>query len=314
MKQRTAIHFILSFAVAVMLVVCGTAFQTNYSGNPQEWLTAHQRTPLLWLVDFTALYTLVLMATLARAHRRVYRQAEEIYVLREEHNNQLGAIIARASEVEEINDQQTEKLEQLEAEAQSRQEAFEEEARRLIEQMFRSLQGQVESHSRQLDAVNLALQYQRAELSELRHHLRGGAAIQENPALERLSPAEVSAITRSFPSPPVLESAEKGLPPGEGETSLNTAPSPETTPALAVIETTDNVDSEEKEAAVETQAAEAAVRLDAAERTHKLDEKDVAIFDPTLNARSTLVMDTAEFDAFSVPPPPPAFQKQASNK
>jgi hypothetical protein len=317
MKQRTAIHMFLSLAVAVMLIICGTAFQTHYSANPQEWLNAHRQTPLLWLVDFTALYTLVLMATLARARRRLYRQAEEMYVLREEHHNQLGAIIARASEVDEINAQQAERLEQVEAEAQSRQESFEAEARRMVEQMFRALQGEVEAHTRQLDAVNLALQYQRAELSELRHHLRAQNPALEIPASARLSPAEVAAITDGLPTLVTQERVPAALPTHPQNVVADPTPASETMEAVAVVESPASapsmaVSSEEPNTDSSSPDTPLPPRSNTPQERDSLTENEAAVFDPTANARSTFVLDTAEFDAFSASPPP-KLPQNASN-
>jgi hypothetical protein len=79
-------------------------------------------------------------------------------------------------------------------EIDARQKAFENEARRLAEQALHALSGQVDAQSRQLEAVNLALQYHRAELHQLRTGLRAIQAMPEPTRLARLTPAELAAI------------------------------------------------------------------------------------------------------------------------
>lgn len=291
MKQRNALHLILSFAVAVMLIICGTAFETRYSSDPAVWLKAHSRTPLLWLIDFTAVYTLILMTTIARARRRIYSQAEELYILRAEHNNQLGATLAHTNELEALHEQQAERIEALEREALTQQNSFETEARHLVEQMFHSLQNQVEAHGRQLDAVNMALQYQRAELSELRHQVRGNLPASSLSPNTHLTSAEVAALNASLPAlaaPPAANGTLRAFPTGVTGVDLD---------SVVVVETNNSAEPGTENTAV-------ALRHSA--------ENEAAVFDPTVNAESTYVLNTAEFDALHTPSVPAPLQENTS--
>lgn len=292
MKQRNAIQLILSFAVAVMLIVCGTAFETRYSADPEVWLQAHRRSPMLWLIDFTALYTLILMLTIAGARRRLYRLAEELHVLRNEHHNQLASTIARATEMDALIEQQVERIEQLEREAQARQETFEAEAQRLVAQLFQSLQEQVAAHSRQLEAVNMALQYQRAEISELRHQVRGVLSGSGVPPSAHLSAAEVSALNSPF-TPVASLPASNGMEPVSATSEEPVAG--DTVVVMGHREIELQADARPAENPTAPDSATSRVAPEPVLRD-RLTDNETAVFDPTVNARSTYVLGTAEFN------------------
>ncbi|MCS6775182.1 MAG: hypothetical protein RMJ43_13450 [Chloroherpetonaceae bacterium] len=291
MKQRNAIQLVLSFAVAVMLIVCGTAFETRYSADPEVWLQAHRRSPMLWLIDFTALYTLVLMLTIAGARRRLYRLAEELHVLRNEHHNQLASTVARAAEMDALIEQQAERIEQLEQEARTRQEAFEAEAQRLVAQLFQSLQEQVAAHSRQLEAVNMALQYQRAEISELRHQVRGVLTGSSVSPAAHLSAAEMSALNN--PLTPIAS-----LPASNGVEPVATQQEPPAHDTVAVVGGHRETESQENVRPVTSPTTPDSVAPHIAEPVlrDRLTDNETAMFDPTVNAHSTYVLGTAEFN------------------
>ena len=219
MKERAGLHLTLSIIVSVLLIACGTSFATGYSGEPLSWLSAH-KLPLVWLIDFSAIYTLFMMATLLRAHQTEKRLSEEMYILREEHHKQLESVVVQASETEEhntelldINSELQEKANAIESQKQEIEQRLHEMASQnqlqqrfhnaeinwLSEQTFKAMQSQVEAHARQLEAVNLALQYHRAEMSQLRHAVR---TVAPESTLEMMSapPLDIAGLVASKPS------------------------------------------------------------------------------------------------------------------
>jgi uncharacterized coiled-coil protein SlyX len=264
MKNRAVWHLMLSVIVAVMLIVCATAFVTNYSSQPSDWVAA-QRQPILWLVDFTALYTLMLMATLSRTQRYAFRAAEEMHTLRLEHQNQLESLIAQAADLEEKNVAQEERIEELEtgiAESHSTaSQAITSATNLLTEAGFRALQAQIEAQARQLEAVNLALQYHRVEISQLRHGLKALAPNGELPPMPAM-PLQENLAATALAEPPV-------------QRSLTAAAEPEEQPIA-----TENASEPEPES------------LAAAEERKPL-------FDPTVNAPSTIVHAIADFEVIA---------------
>lgn len=204
MKQRTPLYAFLSVLFAFFLIACATALVTGYSHRPADWLEA-QRRPILWLVDFSALYTLVLVAFFVVYERMARLQARELLRLREEHHAQLEQMTAHMNEADRGMEEYEDKIAQMKEETHQMREGFEAEARRLTEQAFQALQGQVEAHARQMEAINLALQYHRGELRELRHNMR---LIQATPApVVRLTPEELAALSEAGSALPTEEAA-----------------------------------------------------------------------------------------------------------
>lgn len=210
MKRRTALYILLGALFVVFLIACATALQTGYSRDPAEWLRAHRTTPLLWLIDFSAVYALLLTRLLIVSDKFCVNQSQELMRAREEHHMQMDELLVQTEELEKTNAQNQEKIEALEAADATRQESFEQEARRLTEQAFRALQSQVDAHTRQLEAVNLALQYHRAELKQLRH----GIVTEGEPNAGLLTNGAVPAAS-------LTNSDRHGaLPPATGETDI----------------------------------------------------------------------------------------------
>ena len=278
MKNRAAIHFGLSIIMAVMLVVCATAFQTNYSTRPEDWLAA-QRQPILWLVDFTAVYTLILMGALSRTQQFAFRSAEEMHALRQEHQNQLETLIEQAADLEEKNVMQEERVEELEGEIKATHLAADQEASTasylLTEAGFRTLQAQIEAQARQLDAVNMALQYHRAELGQLRHGLRALAPNGEIAPMPAFPLAEHTHLIEKAETAPVL--------------SIDASVDAPVLPDFSSESSTEN-ESAPTEALTEP---------------HSPTEQRKPFFDPTVNARSTIVHETTDFDVTPKEPAAP---------
>ena len=168
MKGRSIFQAVLSVIIAFMFVACATALATNYSRNVGEWGQAHLKNPLLWLLDFCALYTLLLTAVLMRQQDSLGKQSALVLQLREEHHRQLEATIANTDILEQNYAETCEKLEALQTQAQE----WETEKQKLREQTLYAVEAQMAAHARQLEAVNLAMQYHRAEITQLRHGVR----------------------------------------------------------------------------------------------------------------------------------------------
>jgi hypothetical protein len=223
MKRSTALILILGILGVCGLVVYATIAQSGGNGAAEAWLAAQRQTPALWALDAAALYTLLLSVSYSGQAGRLQSRSTQVERLHDEHRAQLEAMLANTEKLEEISARQEDQIatqvekiasqeeairilsEQaavsqqenanLNAEIDARQEAFETEARRLTEQAFRALSGQVDANARQLDAVNLALQYHRAEIRQLRHGLRAVQPGLQPAHVARLTPAEISAIT-----------------------------------------------------------------------------------------------------------------------
>lgn len=269
MKNRAAIHFLLSATMAVMLIVCATAFQTNYSTRPEDWIEA-QRQPILWLVDFTAVYTLILMAALSRTQQLAFRSEDEKHTLRQEHQNQLESLIVQAADLEEKNVGQEERIEELKGErAATHSEAAQAVATAsnlLTEAGFRTLQAQIEAQARQLEAVNMALQYHRVELSQLRHGLRAIAPNGEIPPMSALPLPELPHLIGKAAIAPVLAIDAPATPEFSSDSSAEDKGESEVAPA------------------------------ETAPEPHLPTEERKPFFDPTVNARSTIVHETTDFE------------------
>lgn len=176
--KKTSLQSFLAVLVALLVIVYGTALQSGYSHNPMDWLRAQVQMPVLWLLDFCALYSIYLILVLLRYRTAARDYARQFEALQKESNKDIAEFNRAMEEMsgtyaclKEENRQLALKLTDLMALADSRQEGFEAEARRLTEQAFRAFQGQLDANARQLEAVNLALQYQRAELKEMRSRM-----------------------------------------------------------------------------------------------------------------------------------------------
>lgn len=335
MKQRMAFALFLHFVVLLACVVLATWLQVNGTLNPTFWLRAHQETRTLWALDGFALYAFLAFALVGqRLTDRLRQQEEAKRVLQEEHHRQLDATVHNSERTEKINEEQSERLAQLETlnqnqakqleelealrkeqaerltqweiEAQSGKEAFEAEARRLTEQAFRALSGQVEAQARQLDAVNLALQYHRAELTHLRHTVREAPSGLEPAEIARLSPAEINLLQGPYTR--LVEGLDEEGPGAEKAQN----PSPET--LVAYAEETPPVASAGVISHEELASSEPVNQEEAADAPLVPDPASNPVLNSlpnsTRNAASTLIVETAEFDlntpeAMEETPPPP---------
>jgi hypothetical protein len=215
MKRFIALWSLFGLLLACILVGYATVRQAGANTSLDGLLAAQSRTPALLALDAAALYILVSCALFTFQQRHVVFGVGEVHRLREEHQTQLEAMLTNTAKLEQTNADQADHLTEqeaeivaqqeriqgltaqtasLRAEIDARQEAFEVEARRLTEQAFRALSGQVDANARQLDAVNLALSYHRSELQLLRRSQREIDSGSETEQVARLSPTELTAI------------------------------------------------------------------------------------------------------------------------
>ncbi|HLK55079.1 MAG TPA: hypothetical protein VKU00_00855 [Chthonomonadaceae bacterium] len=191
------LYILVGLLVALSLVGGATAVQTGNSRESHIWLEAQRHTPLLWMVDGCALAIFLGIGLFGAAFAGFQEQTQQ---LSEEHGLQLNKLIERTEELTQLNAEYAERITGLEAEASAREEVFEDEVRRLTQQTLHALEGQVEANARQLDAVNLAMQYQRAELRELRQSFRNTDLSLPPAQIAGALPAEIpSGINKALP-------------------------------------------------------------------------------------------------------------------
>jgi hypothetical protein len=231
MKQRSALS--TAIVTALLIVLVATGVQTGGSSDVGEWVRAQGKTPLLWVIDILAVIIALGIGLLGEIQSN-YR--ENMRMHDEEYSKKMTAMLDHTTELAKINDEYADQIASLEAAASARQEALEEEARRLTEQAFRALHGQVEANARQLDAVNMALQYQRGELRELRHGFRTLQSPEEASATPRLTSAERAAIAGPEPDLETLQVAAPALTEADPQTraARNARKAAETVTAHAI--------------------------------------------------------------------------------
>ena len=208
MKQRILLRLIVSLVLIATFVLGATVLEVNNSLEPMVWLAAQQHTPLLWEVDAFALLTLLPVFGFASAQKRLSRRPDEISSGREAHQNQLEQMIRNTDQMDRLNAEQADHITSLEqtvaalqtqlatqeAEALTRRQALETELRQLSEQAFLATRGQVEANTRQMEAVNLAMQYQRADIKQLRQGVRSLQRTQNFMGTAHLTPLELAAL------------------------------------------------------------------------------------------------------------------------
>ena len=191
MRIRTLFHAAVCLLTPLLILACSVMFS---GGNLTRWAMAHRDIPLLWLIDFCALYTFILLTSAITSWDRAKRRETELVSLRQEHLSQLEAVVAQASDFDRENTALQDKISSLEESRALSVQDHDREARELAEQVFRAIQGQMEAQGRQLEAVNLALQHHRAEISQLRQGLKGVQQYAVARTESEITPAEYEAI------------------------------------------------------------------------------------------------------------------------
>ena len=223
LKSRNFGLFLVWLTASLGLVVLGTLL-VGPAQKPVNWIHVQRDTPLLWLYDGLILILIGLVLTL-RSQDQFHKG--QMLSLREENRKQMEGLLAHTDELESRCRTYQDQIAGLDAAAQIRDRELEAQARRLTETAFQALQGHMEANGRQLEAVNLALQYHRAEITQLRHGLNSVHSISEPDRIARLTPAEIDAISTAFapilteanlmpttpPTPPIASSVVSSAPP-----------------------------------------------------------------------------------------------------
>ncbi len=311
MKRRTLLRLIVSLLLIAAFVIGATIVEANNSLNPTAWFWAQRQLSVLWVVDAFALLALVPVCGFASAQNRLYRRAEETARARDEHQAQLERMRLNVESADRRSKEQidlittlqdtlaalTARLETMETDGQARQQALEAEARRLAEQAFDALNGQVEANTRQMEAVNLAMQYQRAEIKQLRQGVRVVQRHQELFHVAQLTPAELAAIENitEFETPQIEgQSAVKSIAgAGEGD-SVDLPQATNNTPLVESIAAAG--EGEESDASLVSTGA-----------------GEPGFFAPTMNGQATFVSAPT---AYTIAPPQsaPSLNEEALNE
>lgn len=173
MRFRQMLRVLLCILTPVFILACSVGFT---GGDFHKWLKLQRDLPLLWLVDFCAVYTFVLLTAAIVGWDKSSLRLQELIALREENNAQWEAVSTQSEGLDRERDDLLRKVAELEQRQEQSLAAQEGEARLMTEHAFRAVQGQIEAQGRQLEAVNMALQHHRAEISQLRQITKGAPA------------------------------------------------------------------------------------------------------------------------------------------
>jgi hypothetical protein len=208
MKSRALLPLFVSLLLIAAFVIGATIIESSYNLNLVAWMWAQRQLPMLWVVDTFAILALVPVFKSAAAQKHQAGKSEEMAQMQDAHLDQIEQMLHNAVKSEQDNARQAEqisvlqqtvkelsaKLESMKTDAVIRHQALEEEALRIAAQAFSALMDRVEANARQMEAVNLAVQYQRAEIKQLRQGVRILQHKQESTEIARLTPAEIAAI------------------------------------------------------------------------------------------------------------------------
>ena len=175
MRFRLLLRILICILTPVLILACSVVFT---GGNIHKWLAAQRDAPLLWLVDFCAVYTSLLLVAAIGSRDRADQRARELIALQQENATQWEAVSAQSEDFDRERADLLNKMADLERRQGQELAERDGEARSLTEQAFRAMQGQIEAQGRQLEAVNLALQHHRAEIAQLRQTIKSNAAAE----------------------------------------------------------------------------------------------------------------------------------------
>ena len=237
MKPRTALHILIGTMLALALVFIGSSLVAGQGSGLNQMIAAQRTNPVLWLVDGCALAILggMWFYSLMLNHFQGYLENQS-----NQHIDQLNEMIERTNELEVVNEEYADKIDRmdgdisrqrrdysdqittLEAAAEARHQVFESETRRIAESAYQAFQRQFIDTSRQLESMNLGIQFQSGELRRMRQELRAiqtvvgishysgiEGELYENPEDAYLLETTQTSSIETSPLPPLLE-AEKG--------------------------------------------------------------------------------------------------------
>lgn len=193
MRSRL-LRVLIYILTPVLILACSVVFT---GGSLHKWLLAQRDIPLLWLVDFCAAYTLLLLVAAIGSRDQANLRTQELIALRQENVTQWETINSQSDEREAERTELLQKVAELERRQGQEQTARVDETRHLTEQAFRAVQGQIEAQGRQLEAVNMALQHHRAEISQLRQMSKANSAADtvESHFAEAAQTVEYAAVS-----------------------------------------------------------------------------------------------------------------------
>lgn len=189
MRIRPLISFVIGLLLALALVGTATALQAHNSSDLQAWLQVQRHDRLLWMLDGCAVLILLGTTLLGATYSRFQ---EQLRTQSEENARRLAQLAERTEELFRLNGEHAERIGDLETSGADWHAGFEAEARRLTEQAFLALNDHVDMHTRQLEAIHLAMRYQRAEIKNVRGALRTGELAPETEAPPLLEGASLS--------------------------------------------------------------------------------------------------------------------------
>ena len=165
MKTRTNIYFFfLAIGVAVILMVAGASLQSS-STNASKMLQVETHNPSLWFLDIASIFFVILTFWIGFALRN---QEIENQKLLDEQQKLRELDAQRTAELLTKLADQDEQLKLM----LSKLDVVEDEIQRNAETALLPISDRTNSLQRQMEAVHLALQYQRGDLQQVRHALR----------------------------------------------------------------------------------------------------------------------------------------------
>ena len=95
MRFRPSLHILLCLLTPVLILACSVGFT---GGDFHRWLSLQRQLPLLWLVDFCAVYTFALLAAAITSWEKASLRTRELIALREENTAQWEAVNAQSDD------------------------------------------------------------------------------------------------------------------------------------------------------------------------------------------------------------------------
>ena len=206
MKARLILTYFWGIFLALVIEFCSLMFFPG--SDPARWFAARSTSPALALIDVCAALLLAATVLLVQVQKQSGKLQTDFSGARTQHAEQIGRLVQRSTEMEQHNTQLSEALEglKMEQETSRTQDTHEREQRaeetrfslEARDEIIGRLEKQMEAHAKQLEAVNLALQYHRAELTQLRQGVRGLQHLEpvNRSPVARLTSAEYEAISQ----------------------------------------------------------------------------------------------------------------------
>jgi hypothetical protein len=194
MRNRTPLYAITGLLIGIVLVCASTNLAAGNRHTARAWMLAQQKNSLLLMIDGCAVI-IFLGSSLVGAAIQGLQSATASQS--DESTRHIAVLTETVQDLFQLNNGYLSRLEALEQAGDAWHDGFEDEARRLTEQAFLALSDNIETNALQLEAVNLALRYQRAEMQAVRAAFKTGEI-----APETSPPPQLDAVDR--PIKPIL--------------------------------------------------------------------------------------------------------------